>query len=328
MTTATDFTDRTDRYRRELLAHCYRMTASVHDAEDLVQETYLRAWRSFSRFDDRKASMRTWLYRIAHNACLTALEQRGRRPLPSGLGAPETDPTTPLDRLAGVAWVQPIPGALLGDGAASAQRGAVDPASVVVSRESVRLAFVAALQHLPPRQRAVLLLRDVLGWPAAEVAMLLGTTSAGVNSALQRARSQLVIAAPVEDQVVEPTAADDRELIDRYVAAFENADVAAIERLLRDDVELEMPPAATWFRGRDAVGTFLRSRAIAPYRWRMLRTRANGGDAVAAYLGDADGRFHAHSIQVCSVVNGRIAHIHVFQDEALFPTFGLPMTVR
>ena len=159
MTTETDFTDRTDRYRRELLAHCYRMTASVHDAEDLVQETYLRAWRSFGTFDDRKASMRTWLYRIAHNACLTALEQRV--PPTASIRTRRTGNRSGHSARppAGVAWVQPIPEALLGDGAASTQREAVDPASVVVSRESVRLAFVAALQHLAPRQRAVLLLR-------------------------------------------------------------------------------------------------------------------------------------------------------------------------
>ena len=178
-----DFTRVADPYRRELLAHCYRMLGSVHDAEDLVQETYLRAWRSYDRFESR-ASVRTWLHRIATHACLTALESRGRRPLPTGLGAPRADAGEPLVRRPEVPWLEPVPDAMIGT-------TTTDPATIVADRESIRLAFVAALQHLPPRQRAVLILREVLNWPAAEVAQVLDTTTAAVNSSLQRARAQL-----------------------------------------------------------------------------------------------------------------------------------------
>jgi RNA polymerase sigma-70 factor (ECF subfamily) len=183
MTVSEDFTSATGRFRDELLAHCYRMLGSAEEAEDLVQETYLRAWRSYAGFEGR-ASVRTWLYRIATNVCLTALERRGRRPLPSGLGAPSGDPETPVVAGPEVPWLQPLPDALL-----AGRRE--DPAAVVASRAGVRLAFVAALQHLSARQRAVLILRDVLEWPAAQVADLLGTTTTAVNSGLRRARAQL-----------------------------------------------------------------------------------------------------------------------------------------
>ena len=187
MTVSEDFTGQTGRFRGELLAHCYRMLGSAEEAEDLVQETYLRAWRSFDGFEGR-ASVRTWLYRIATNVCLTAIERRGRRPLPSGLGGPADDPEAPLVAGPEVPWLQPFPGALL---AAEHQ----DPAAAAVSRAGIRLAFVAALQYLSARQRAVLILRDVLEWPAAEVADLLGTTTTAVNSGLRRARAQLAQAA-------------------------------------------------------------------------------------------------------------------------------------
>src|SRR5262245_39020053 len=177
------FTEVSDRYRRELLAHCYRMLGSVHEAEDLVQETYLRAWRSYHGFEGR-SSLRTWLYRIATNACLTALESRNRRPMPTGLGNPSSDPADPLVQQSEVLWLEPIPDNLV-EGAPN------DPATIVASRESIRLALIAALQYLPPRQRAVLLLRDVLRLPAAEVAQMLETTTAAVNSGLQRAHAQL-----------------------------------------------------------------------------------------------------------------------------------------
>src|SRR5216683_7213415 len=185
MLASEDFVRRCDPFRRELLAHCYRMLGSVHDAEDLVQETFLRAWRSHADFDGSRATLRTWLYRIATNSCLTALENRKRRPLPSGLGAPDNDPEAVFDRGCvrhDVPWLQPVPDALV-----TGSTG--DPAAIVTGRASVRLAFIAALQYLPPRQRAVLILRDVLDWRAAEVAALLGTTATAVNSALQRART-------------------------------------------------------------------------------------------------------------------------------------------
>src|SRR5947199_3205039 len=197
-----DFLRLADPYRRELLAHCYRMLGSVHDAEDLVQETYIRAWRSYDRFEGR-SSLRTWLHRIATRACLTALESRGRRPLPTGLGNPSGDPADDLVQRTEVPWLEPVPDALVG------AEGS-DPAAIVTSRESIRLALIAALQHLPPRQRAVLILRDVLQWRAAEVAEAVGTTTAAVNSILQRARAQLDAVTPTEDEVVEPTDAQQR----------------------------------------------------------------------------------------------------------------------
>src|SRR5262245_30194729 len=198
-----DFVRLTDPYRRELLAHCYRMLGSVHDAEDLVQETYLRAWRAYDDFEGR-SSMRTWLYRIATNTCLNALESRGRRPLPTGLGGPSDSPEGDLAKRDEVTWLEPVPDAMVASDAS-------DPATLVAERESVRLAFVAAMQYLPPRQRVVLLLREVLKWKAAEVAELLGTTTAAVNSTLQRARAQLDEAAPSLDEAAEPTEAQKRE---------------------------------------------------------------------------------------------------------------------
>src|SRR6201986_4495359 len=202
MTVSDDFTGLTGRFRGELLAHCYRMMGSAADAEDLVQETYLRAWRSYERFEGR-SSVRTWLYRIATNACLTALERRGRRPLPSGLGGPSGDPEAPVVAGPEVPWLQPLPDVLMaGENE--------DPASVAVSREGIRLAFVAALQYLSARQRAVLIMRDVLQWPAAEVADLLGMSTTAVNSGLRRARAQLARALPAEDELAEPAEPDPR----------------------------------------------------------------------------------------------------------------------
>jgi RNA polymerase sigma-70 factor, ECF subfamily len=256
--------------------------------------------------------------RIATNACLTALEHRGRRALPSELVGPTADPRGPFGAPRHeVAWLQPIPDALL---AAPA-----DPATIVASRGSIRLALIAALQHLPARQRAVLILRDVLAWRATEVADLLGTTAAAVNSALQRARAELAQVTPVEDQIAEPTQADQRELLDRYVDAFVNADVAALARLLRDDVELEMSPFLIWFTGRDAVGSFLAAKIrVAPDTWRLVPTSANGQPAVAAYRRGQDGVHHAFLVQVFTMAGSGIARMVAFRDPRLFPTFGLP----
>ena len=314
-----EFARLTEPFRPELLAYCYRMLGSVYDAEDQVQETLVRAWRSYGEFQGR-ASLRTWLYRIATNACLRAIENRGRRPLPSGLGGPSDDPHAPLATTQPeVPWLQPLPDALLGDGAS-------DPAAVAVSRESVRLALIAALQYLPPRQRAVLLLRDVLAWRAAEVADLLGTTTTAVNSVLQRARDQLREAAPAQEAMREPADAGQRELLDRYAAAFETADVAALTRLLRADAVFEMPPQPTWFTGRDLIGRFLASRVLSGNAFRMVPVAANGQPAFAAYLRDSDGVFHAHAIQVLTVSAGQIARLVSFNDSGLFPAFGLPPT--
>ncbi|GLW66824.1 RNA polymerase sigma factor [Actinomadura rubrobrunea] len=312
-----DFQRLADPYRRELLAHCYRMLGSVHDAEDLVQETYLRAWRSYGRFEGR-SSLRTWLYRIATNACLTAIEQRGHRPLPSGLGAPCDEPERPVVAAPEVPWLEPMPDAAAGGDAA-------DPASIVASRESMRLAFVAALQHLPPRQRVVLILRDVLKWKAAEVAELLGTSTAAVNSALQRARAQVKEAAPTRDEVVEPADPERRALLDRYAAAFENADMTALVELFKEDAVWEMPPFPQWFVGRDHIVRLITAQcAPEPGELRMVPTSANGQPAFAMYRRGEDGVHRPFQIQVLTLGARGVARASVFFDTTLFPRFGLP----
>jgi RNA polymerase sigma-70 factor (ECF subfamily) len=317
MTVSEDFTSLTGRFRGELLAHCYRMLGSADEAEDLVQDTYLRAWRSYDRFEGR-SSVRTWLYRIATNVCLTAIERRGRRPLPSGLGAPAGDPEAPLVAGPQVPWLQPFPDALLAD-----ERG--DPAGVAVSRAGIRLAFVAALQSLSARQRAVLILRDVLEWPAAEVADLLGTTTTAVNSGLRRARAQLAQALPAEDEIAEPAAPDQRALLERFAAAVENADASALAELLAQDVALEMPPALTWFTGRQAVVRFVASNFLTkPGKERLVPVVANGQPAFAVYQREPGGTYHAHAVQVLSVTTRGIARIVAFVDPSLFASFGLP----
>jgi len=321
MTSRDDFARLADAFRPELLAHCYRMLGSVHDAEDQVQETLLRAWRAYGDFEGR-ASLRTWLYRIATNACLRALEHRGRRPLPSGLGGPGEDPEAPPGAaLPEVAWLQPVPDAMFVPELA-------DPAATVVSREGMRLALIAALQYLPPRQRAVLILRDVLGWRAAEVAELLSTTTAAVNSTLQRARRHLDEVSPAEDDVYEPADPYQRTLLDRYAAAFENADITALMDLLRDDAVFEMPPVPTWFSGRESIGRFLDSRVLdRPGDIRMVPTAANGQPALAGYMRGHDGFHHAHALQVLTVSASHITRIVSFIDPDLFAVFGLPQVL-
>jgi RNA polymerase sigma-70 factor (ECF subfamily) len=312
-----EFARLTDPYRRELLVHCYRMLGSYHDAEDVVQETYLRAWRGYDRFEAR-ASLRTWLYRIATNACLTALESSGRRMLPSGLGTPSEDPAAPLAQRRGdVPWLEPLPdAAVAGD--------ADDPAAIAVRHESTRLAFVAALQQLPARQRAALVLRDVLAWPAAEVAELLDLSVAAVNSALQRARAQLARNHPSEEMVT-MTPDVDEALLERFVLAFETADIDGLTALFRQDVELEMPPIPTWFAGRDAVAGFFAQRVLPIGRRHLVPTRANDCPAAATYLADADGVFRAHNISVLETRDGEIAHVYAFLHLDLFAAFGLPL---
>ena len=312
-----DFGLLADSYRKELLAHCYRMLGSVDEAEDQVQETLLRAWRSYQDFEGR-SSMRTWLYRIATNSCLRALETRARRPLPSGLGAPAEDSSAPVAGPAQeVPWLQPMPDVLISGSSA-------DPASVVASRAGIRLAMIAALQYLPGRQRAVLILRDVLGWRAAEVAELLGTSPAAANSALQRARTRMASLAPAEEDIGEPGEPGLRDVLERYAAAWEAADVAALTELLRADAVMEMPPLLTWFAGRTMIGQFL-ARVVLhrPGEFRMLPVAANGQPGFAAYLYQ-DGRYQAHAIQVLAVGGGRIGRLVSFNDAALFPAFGLP----
>ncbi len=316
MTVRTDFISETGQFRTELLAYCYRMLGSADEAEDLVQETYLRAWRSYPAFEGR-SSVRTWLYRIATNACLTAIGRRGRRPLPSGLGAPGDDPAAPVPAGPEVPWLQPLPGALLAAEPA-------DPAAVAVSRAGLRLALVAAWQYLSARQRAVLILRDVLVWPAAEVADLLGTSTTAVNSALRRARAQLAEVLPAEHAVAEPAEPAQRALLDQFMAAFEHADVSALARLLRDDVVLEMPPLLTWFAGRDNVTKFFATQVFPHNQFRMVATTANGQPAAAGYHHDRHGGYQAHALTVLTVTTAGIARIDTFLDPVLFPAFGLP----
>jgi RNA polymerase sigma-70 factor (ECF subfamily) len=318
MTVSEDFDSLTGQFRGELLAHCYRMLGSIDEAEDLVQETYLRAWRSFDGFEGR-SSVRTWLYRIATNVCLTAIERRARRPLPSGLGAPAADPQAPVVAGPEVPWLQPVPDALLAG-------PDTDPAAVAASHAGIRLALVAALQYLSARQRAMLILRDVLDWPAAEVADLLGTTTTAVNSGLRRARAQLAQALPAEDELAEPAEPQRRALLERFAAAFERADIKALAELLREDVALEMPPLLTWFSGRETVTGFLASTAFAvPGQLRLIPVAANGQAAFAAYLRQPDGSFSAYAITVPMVTSTGIARIITFFSPALFEPFGLPL---
>jgi RNA polymerase sigma-70 factor (ECF subfamily) len=316
-----DFLRLADPYRRELLAHCYRMLGSVHDAEDLVQETYLRAWRSYDRFEGR-SSLRTWLHRIATRACLTALESRSRRPLPTGLGAPSADAGDTLVEQLEVPWLEPIPDAMTG------AEGA-DPAAIVTARQSIRLALIAALQHLPPRQRAVLILRDVLSWRAAEVAELLDTTTTAVNSILQRARAQLDQAAPTEDEIVEPTAADQRALLDRYVTAFEDKDIPAIVELFTKDAVWEMPPFTAWYQGAENIGRLIDTQCPAdgPGDMRLIPTRANGQPAFGLYMRGDNDVYRPFNLPVLTLGPSGITHVACFFDLRLFATFGLPETL-
>jgi len=308
----------TEPFRRELLAHCYRMLGSIQDAEDLVQDTYLRAWRSYGGFEAR-SSVRTWLYQIATNGCLTELARRGRRMLPSGLYGPEQDPGTyPEEAKEEVHWLQPAPDTMVIPDSA-------DPAAIVAAREGLRLALIASLQYLPPRQRAVLVLRDVLAFPATEVAVMLGTTTVSVKSALQRARARLRAVAPAADQVTEPTESRARELLDRYITAFENADAGALERLLLADATLEATPVRTWFAGRATCVPFLRNHVLgSPGDWRMLATGANGQPAAAVYTRGRQGDYQAYGICVLTVTSRGIRHVRSFADSGLVTVFGFP----
>jgi RNA polymerase sigma-70 factor, ECF subfamily len=322
-----------ERHRRELRVHCYRMAGSVDEAEDLVQETFLRAWRHIGGFEGR-STVRAWLYRIATNACLDALDGRARRVLPrdlepatTGLGAGPTEMVARPD----LPWLQPLPDRLWEPAADSDD----EPDAVAITRETIELAFIAALQHLPPRRRAVLILRDVLGWPARQTADHLGLSEASVTSALHRARAALRERLPERridwTPVTEPTA-EERAVVRRYMAAFERVDLAAVADLLAEDVRAAMPPWTLWLAGRPAVMAALteswdpRSPEYVG-RFRLLPTRANAQPAVAAYLrapGDATDVHRAFGIGVLQVQGGRITDMVTFHDPALFPAFGLP----
>jgi RNA polymerase sigma-70 factor (TIGR02960 family) len=301
-------------FRRELIAYGYRMLGSVDDAEEVVQDVYLEAWRAFGRFEGR-SSVRTWLYRIATRAFVTALERRKRRPLPSDLHAPAADPTAhvrPGDP--GLEWLQPAPDSLL-------DATTTDPATVAAARETMRLAFLAALQLLPPRQRAVLVLRDVLGWSAAEVGALLDLSVAAVNSALQRARARL----PADsDELAEPSEQRQRELLDRYVAAFQNADVDELVAVLTEDARYEMPPFLTWFQGSAAIGAFLGPHMRGFGKTPVIRTSANGQPAVALYPATADGQHRLHALHVLTLASHGVGRIVAFMDIDALRRIDLP----
>jgi len=311
-----DFSADAEPYRRELLAHCYRMTGSLHDAEDLVQETYLRAWKSYDRFEGR-SSIRTWLHRIATNTCLSALEGRQRRPLPTGLGGSGADPTAELVERREVPWLEPLP-QLTDDPA--------DPSVIVGSRESVRLAFVAALQHLSARQRAVLLLRDVLQWRSAEVAEAIGTTTIAVNSLLQRARSQLEAVRPsADDPLPAPDSAETQDLLDRYIAAFEAYDIDRLTELFTAEAIWEMPPYVGWYQGPQNIAALIHRQcpAESPGDMRLLPLVANGQPAAAMYM--RSGEVHVpFQLHVLDITADGVSHAVAFLDDALFAKFGLP----
>jgi len=308
--------DRLEQHRVELTAYCYRMLGSV-DAEDAVQETFLRAWRGFDRFEGRSA-LRSWLYRIATNVCFDMLEGRKRRARPMDLG-PAGEPIAENLRTPEVAWIEPIPdGWVIPDG---------DPAELVEVRESVRLAFVAALQHLPPKQRAVLVLCEVLRWKAAEVAELLETSVASVNSALQRARATLSAVNASATATSPSVDAADADLLARYVQAFERYDMAALTELIREDAIQSMPPFDLWLTGRDDIFTWWLGPGIGCRGSRVVPVgSANGAPAFGQYKPAESGEgYEPWALQVLEVEGGRIVELTFFLDtQRLFPRFGLP----
>jgi RNA polymerase sigma-70 factor (ECF subfamily) len=317
MTEATtgdeDFGRLSEPFRRELLAYCYRMLGSVDEAEEVVQDVYLDAWRAYGGFEGR-SSLRTWLYRIATRACFKARERTRRRPLPADLSAPETNPEAALvERTPEVLWLQPIPDFLF-------TAAPTDPATVVVQRQTMRLALVGAFQQLPSRQRAVLILRDVLQWRTAEVAELLEMTTAAVNSALQRARAQVPLS---QDGLTEPAEPRQRALLDRYVTAFATADVDQLVAVLTEDARWEMPPVATWFEGRDTILAFLarQTRMIGPAE--LIATSANGQPAFAVYVRGDDGALQPHALHVLTITAEGVSRIVAFHGSGLFSRFGL-----
>jgi len=303
-------------HRRELIAHCYRMLASPFEAEDAVQETFIRAWKGIDRFEGRSA-LRSWLYRIATNVCLDMLGSRERRARPMDLGPAREPVAENLNALPEVTWIQPVPdGLVVPDG---------DPAEVAVARESIRLAFVAALQHLPPRQRAVLLLCEVLRWQASEVAELLETSVASVNSALQRARATLE-ATDLSTEAELSVEAADAELLERYVQAFERYDMEALTALIHEDATQSMPPYDLWLTGRDDIFRWWYGPGIGCQGSRVIPTvAANGSPAFGQYKPAEGGGYEPWALQVLEVRDGKIGELTFFLDtERVFPLFGLP----
>ena len=315
--TATPAFGELEQHRRELTAYCYRMLGSPFEAEDAVQDTLLRAWRGFERFEGR-AAVRSWLYRIATNVCLDMVKGRERRARPMDLG-PARSPDGPIGAtLSEATWIEPVPdGLVVPEG---------DPADVAMSRETIRLAFVAALQHLPPRQRAVLILREVLGWKATEVAQLLDTSVASVNSTLQRARATLDARSVSASELSPSLDESAQELLSRYVEAFERYDMEALTSLIREDAAQSMPPYELWLSGRDDIlrwwvgpGAGCRGSRVLP------APAANGSPAFGQYKPSATGGYDPWALQVLEIADGRIVEFTFFLDtERLFPLFGLP----
>jgi RNA polymerase sigma-70 factor, ECF subfamily len=306
-----------ERYRGELTAYCYRMLGSPFDAEDAVQDAFVRAWRARDRFEGRSA-LRSWLYRIATNVCLDTLKGKERRARPMDLG-PACEPIeSNLHIPDEMAWLEPIPMRLIAPDR--------DPAEVAVANESIRLAFVAALQHLPARQRAVLILREVLDWQASEVAELLDTSVASVNSALQRARATMAKSNAAQESP-QPLTDDDRKMLERYVSAFERYDLNALTALLREDARQSMPPYDMWLAGRDDVLRWWFGPGIACKGSRVISAvSANGMPTYGQYKIDPNGGYSPWALQVIDVSGGQIREITFFLDTArLFPLFGLPL---
>jgi RNA polymerase sigma-70 factor (ECF subfamily) len=306
-----------EKHRAELISYCYRMLGSPFDAEDAVQDTFVRAWRNRDRFEGRSA-MRSWLYRIATNVCLDSLKSRQRRLRPMDLGPAQEPLESNLNVRSAMEWIEPIPEQLIAPDP--------DPADRAVERESIRLAFVAALQHLPPRQRAVLVLREVLRWEASEVAELLDTSVASVNSSLQRARATLAqIKVSTSDPLPQMNEAD-RAMLERYVAAFERYDLSALTSLIREDASQSMPPYDMWLSGRDDVLAWWFGPGIACRGSRVIAApSANGMPTYGQYKPSPQGGYEPWALQVLELSGGRIAEFTFFLDTArLFPLFGLP----
>ncbi len=313
------FTAETERFRRELLAHCYRMVGSAHEAEDLVQATYLRAWRSYAGFEGR-ASIRAWLYTIATNVCLSALAPRRVRLLPSGLtGSYDARDSPPSPVAPGeVSWLEPLPDAWIAP-------PADDPAASAIGRESLRLALIASLQHLSARQRAIFILREVLAFSAAETAEILDTTTAAVKSGLQRARARLEELDPEPEELLDPADERARALLEGYIAAFERSDARLLQEVLRADATLEATPFREWQAGRAMCIHVLNTYVLGvPGDWRMIATRANGQPAAAVYRRDAGGALRADGAVVLAPTATGISRVIKFHEPALVLRFGLP----
>ena len=312
-----DLETRLEQHRVELTGYCYRMLGSVFEAEDAVQETMIRAWKAYERFEGR-AQLRSWLYRIATNVCLDALESRKKRARPMDLGPSQEPIVSNLHTLPEVTWIEPMPDRL-------AMPEDADPAELAVARETVRLAFVAALQHLPPRQRAVLILCEVLRWKAAEVAELLETSVASVNSALQRARATLEQTSISPDHPASVDQADE-ELLARYVDAFERYDIDALTSLIHEDATQSMPPFDMWLSGREDIFTWWYGPGIGCKGSRVIPVEsANGSPAFGQYKPAEGGGYEPWALQVLELQGGRIVELTFFLDtKALFPLFGLP----